>query len=508
MSQDMQQARTAADPSFNPRTGGQHGAVAHTAPEEVQALLTAAATAAGPVAAVAPAERQRWLNAVADALEASADDLAALADEETGLGLPRLAGEVAGAAASARFYGRVAAEGSWLGAARDSTPAGTLVRFKVPLGPVAVFGASNFPFGFGVFGHDTASALAAGCPVVAKAHPAHPRLSVQIAELAAAALAEAGAPQGAFGLVTGFDAGLQAVDSPLIRAVAFTGSQAGGMALVQRAAGRGVPVFAEMGTVNPVLVTPAAAADGAAVRELAAGFTGSFTLGAGQFCTKPGLLLAPAGSGLPEAVRRAMADVVPAPLLTAGIAGSYRTGLAALTEAAGAPVPPADAGSAAGWQAAPELIEVRPEQLVPGSRLLEECFGPVALICEYEDFGQALALAAVLQPSLAASVFSGGDGDADAAAAVAALVPKVGRVAVNTWPTGVANTWAQQHGGPWPATSRPEATSVGAGALERFVRPVAVQNAPEAFLPPPVAPENPWGIPQRIDGARTDPGTT
>ncbi|CEA09268.1 Alpha-ketoglutaric semialdehyde dehydrogenase [Arthrobacter saudimassiliensis] len=330
---------------------------------------------------------------------------------------------------------------------------------------------------------------------------------MQIAELAAAALAEAGAPQGTFGLVTGFDAGLQAVDSPLIRAVAFTGSQAGGMALVQRAAGRGVPVFAEMGTVNPVLVTPAAAADGAAVRALAAGFTGSFTLGAGQFCTKPGLLLAPAGSGLPEAVRRAVADVVPAPLLTAGIAGSYRTGLAALTEAAGAPVPPADAGPAAGWHAAPELVEVRPEQLVPGSRLLEECFGPVALICEYEDFGQALALAAVLQPSLAASVFTGGDGDTDAAAAVAALVPRVGRVAVNTWPTGVANTWAQQHGGPWPATSRPEATSVGAGALERFVRPVAVQNAPEAFLPPPVAPENPWGIPQRIDGVPAAPGT-
>jgi len=214
-----------------------------------------------------------------------------------------------------RFYAAVVRDGGWLGATIDTATPGRpdLRRVNVPLGPVAVFGASNFPFGFGVLGHDTATALGAGCPVVAKAHPAHPRLSAELAAVAREALDAAGAPAGTLGVVAGFDAGRRLVDHPAIRAVAFTGSLRGGLALWRQAAARDepVPVYAEMGTVNTVVVTPAAAA--ARADAIATGFVGSFTLGMGQFCTKPGLLLVPAGSGLAERVAAALTAAAPTP---------------------------------------------------------------------------------------------------------------------------------------------------------------------------------------------------
>lgn len=503
------------DPSFDPRTGEQHGSVPHTAPEHVAEILRRAQGAAPRIAGTSPATREAWLAAIAEDLRAHEDELVQLAGEETGLGADRLRGELAKCAASTVFYGAVAAEGSYLGASTEGIGGdSTLSRWNIPVGPVAVFGASNFPFGFGVIGHDVASALGAGCPVIVKAHPAHPRLSVWLAELVSDALDRAGAPVGSYALVVGFDAGLQLVDAAEITAVAFTGSQGGGMALVARAAARGVPVFAEMGTVNPVFVTTDAAADSAGI---AAGFVGSFTLGAGQFCTKPGLLFAPAGAGIFDAVRARLGQVPRAPLLTAGIARGYRAGLAGLAEAVGAtgaagtgaeataavtdtPVEPAD-----GYAVDPQAFLVRLEDLHPGSRLLEECFGPAALICEYEDAAAALDALARLQPSLVASVFTGGPGDPESAEVVARLLGQVGRVALNAWPTGVATSWSMQHGGPWPATSRSDATSVGAGALGRFVRAVAVQNADPAHLPAALQPDNPWRIPRRIDGRLTLP---
>ena len=318
--------------SFNPRNGLVVPAPAPDTPEAVDAVVATAAAAAEPMAAVPPATRAGWLTAVADAVEAEAEPLAALADEETALGLPRLTGELAGAARALRFYGSVAAEGSYLQAAIDHAAPGRsrpdVRRVNVPLGPVAVFGASNFPFGFGVLGHDTASALAAGCPVVVKAHPAHPRLSARLAEIAGGAMAGAGVTTGPFGIVHGFDAGTRLVSHPAVRAVGFTGSLAGGLALWQLAASRPevIPVYAEMGTVNTVVVTPSAAAERPA--EIAAGFVGSFTLGMGQFCTKPGLLLAPAGSGLAEETGRALAAAAPDGWpLTEAIAGAYHIGL-------------------------------------------------------------------------------------------------------------------------------------------------------------------------------------
>jgi NADP-dependent aldehyde dehydrogenase len=490
--------------SADPRTGTAVPAPDESSSGEVATAIEAAAAAADAVAAVPPETRSSWLNAIADDLAARADELVALADEETALGLPRLAGELAGAARSMRFYGSVAAEGSYLRPVIDHAaphiPRPDVRRVQVPLGPVAVFGASNFPFGFGVLGHDTASAIAAGCPVVVKAHPAHPRLSARLAEIATRALAEAGAPAGTLGIVHGFDAGARLVTHPLIRAVGFTGSQAGGMALWRLAATRHevIPVYAEMGTVNTVVVTPAAAARRGA--EIAAGFVGSFTLGMGQFCTKPGLLLVPAGAGMADEVARALESAAPQGwLLTEAIAAAYAEGIGRLQEA-GAKVIARVPAAGGGWAASPVVLQADARSMTAGSPLLEECFGPVAIVVEYAGDQAGSVPVHVLPGSLAAGVHGEDHDDPYLAPLVAELSRRCGRVVVNGWPTGVAVGWAQHHGGPWPATSTPAHTSVGAAALDRFTRPVAYQDVPDGALPPALRDGNPWRLSRRVDG--------
>ncbi|WP_148573588.1 aldehyde dehydrogenase family protein [Nocardioides caldifontis] len=489
------------DTSYDPRTGAPVAQAEDTDPEELRAVLGRAAAAAPLAAAASPRTRLAWLSAVAEALEAHADELTGLADQETALGVARLSGEVARAAAQLRFYGEVAVEGSFVGLTVDEATETTprLVRVNRPLGPVAVFGASNFPFAFSVLGNDTGAAIAAGCPVVAKAHPAHLGLSLRQAELARAALASAGAPEGLFQLVVGHRTGVELVQAPEITAVAFTGSQSGGMALWRLANEREVviPVYAEMGTVNPVVVTRPGAAEMATVAE---GFVGSFTLGNGQFCTKPGLMLAPAGTGAAEAVGEALRAAAPSPvMLTQGIAESVTAGIGQL-EDAGAEVVARVDPSGEGWSAPAAVLRAGTSALKPGSRLLEECFGAVALVCEYSSDEELREALSTLQSSLAASVITGGADDQEAAALVDGLSQKVGRVVVDGWPTGVAFTWAQQHGGPWPSTSVPSATSVGAAGLERFVRPVTYQSAHDGLLPPEARADDPWALPRRVDG--------
>ena len=495
-----------ATTSYRPRDGSAAGTVPDTSPDAVAAAVERAALAAPVLGAVAPQLRRGWLNDVAVALEAHRDELVALADEETALGADRLTGEVTRTAGQLRFYGDVAAEGSYLGLTVDSATATAppLVRVNRPLGPVAVFGASNFPFAFSVLGNDTASALAAGCPVLVKAHPAHVRLSVRLVQIATEALDRAGAPRGTLSLVTGHEAGIQLVQSDPVAAVAFTGSQSGGMALWRLANERPrvIPVFAEMGTVNPVVMTRAALER---LPEIAARFVGSFTRGAGQVCTKPGLLLAPAEAGVPAAVGRALADAAPTPvMLTASIAAAVHDGLTELTAAGATPVHhvPADG---AGWSAPAAVLSAPVTALGAGSRLLEECFGAVAVVVEYTDEHELRHALAALQGSLAASVMTGAGDDPDAAWLVEALTAIVGRVAVGDWPTGVAFTWAQHHGGPWPATTVPSATSVGAAALDRFVRPLTYQSVPDAWLPSEARSDNPWALPRRVDGHPVSP---
>jgi NADP-dependent aldehyde dehydrogenase len=322
---------------------------------------------------------------------------------------------------------------------------------------------------------------------------------VRLGQIASAALAESGAPAGVFAVVVGFDAGLALVDAAPIAAVAFTGSQTGGMALVQRAGQRTnpIPVFAEMGTVNPVVVTPAAAR--ARISDLAQGFAQSFTMGTGQFCTKPGLLLTPAGSDAARHVAAALADLPAGWLLTGAMASAYRAGCQSLAEAGAAAAGQGNSPSA-GFASAPTVFTARADDLTMGSRLLQECFGPAALVIEYADLDQLREVLGRLQPSLAATIASGGCDDVDLPWLVQLLASSAGRVVVDGWPTGVANTWAQQHGGPWPATSRADATSVGASALDRFTRPVAFQGVADSVLPPPLRSGNPWAVPQRVNG--------
>ena len=489
--------------SHDPRTGLAVDHLPASSPEEVAAAVALAAAAAPTLAAAAPAERAGWLRGVADALEEAADHLVAVADEETGLGRQRLDGEVLHTAAQLRHYADAAVEGSWLDATIDHAagPAGSdLRRANVPLGPVAVFAASNFPFAFGVAGHDTGTALATGCPVVVKGHPAQPRLSAAVASVVATALADAGAPAGTFGLVSGFAAGEQVVLHPAISAVAFTGSPAGGFSVCRLVATRPVPipVFAELGTVNPVVVTPAAAA--ARGDEIAAGLVESATLGFGQFCTKPGLVLVPAGSGLAGRVEEAVDERAPHGwLLTEGMATAYAVGVAELLAAGGEllAVAPADTS---GWAVSAVVVSTTADNMLRQPEFYREVFGPVTVLVEYDTPEQRDAVLSSLPGALAASVFAEPEETVELSSLVARLSAQAGRVVVDGFPTGVASTWAQHHGGPWPATTAPAYTSVGAGGLRRFVRPVCLQGAPEAVLPSAVRDDNPWRVPQRVDG--------
>jgi NADP-dependent aldehyde dehydrogenase len=488
-------ARVAQDVSYRPRSGAAGDGPAWTSATDVQAAVSAAASCATEVGEATPRERTGWLEAVAAAMVAASEELVALADEETALGTSRLSGELSRAAVNMRYYASGGERGEWLRVRKQRLPGPPeidLRRANLPVGPVAVFGASNFPFQFGVLGHDTCSALAAGCPVLVKTHPAHPRLSVRLGELARHALAEAGAPAGAFALVVGFEAGLALVDSPVIRAVAFTGSQRGGMALVERARQRPypIPVYAEMGTVNPVLVTPAASAR---MGPIAEEFVGAVTLGAGQFCTKPGLLLTPHGAGGPAAVAERVSAGDGVWLLNSGISAAYSDGITDM-ERAGASVLARGGSPPDGYAASPTVLGVDIDALVPGSRLLEECFGPVAIVAEYDRVDAALGVLARMQPSLVGTVYADSADDPDLAPAVARLAGQTGRVVMNGPSTGVACVDAMHHGGPWPSTSNPATTSVGAEALGRFTRPVAFQNVPDAALPPALRDTDPWNL--------------
>jgi NADP-dependent aldehyde dehydrogenase len=488
--------------SFDPRTGRSVAAPAGTDEAGVDAAVSSAVGAADAMARCQPDERASWLRAIASDIEERAATLVSLADEETALGPERLRGELAKAAAALRFYGTAASEGSWLGVSIDrrSGDRPDLRRVNRALGPVAVFGASNFPFGFGVVGHDTASALAVGCPVVAKAHPAHPRLSEALAEAASAALAREGAPGGALTLVSGFSAGQQLVVHPAITAVAFTGSQEGGMALWRLANSRElvIPVFAEMGTVNTVVVTPEGAV--ARGRDVAEGFIESFTSGLGQVCTKPGVLLVPRTSDMTELLSAALRRSAPSGwLLTEHIAREFAHGVRSFVDL-GAEVLGRVEAPGQGFGAAPTLLRVPVEAMIAHPRFREECFGPVALVCEYGDQAELDDVLRRLPGSLAAAVQGSGDGDWAVPGLVEQLSRTAGRVVVNGWTPGVAAGWAQHHGGPWPATSNSTATSVGSAGLLRFVRPTTYQNVPDAALPAALQASNPWRLPRRIDG--------
>ncbi|MBW9119788.1 aldehyde dehydrogenase (NADP(+)) [Microbacterium trichothecenolyticum] len=474
-----------------------------TTPTELEALARAAAAAAPIWRATDAATRASWLRAAADALDAHIDELVEIADEETRLGETRLRGEVGRTTGQLRLFASVVEEGSYLELTVDDADASAtpprpeLRRMLTGVGPVAVFSASNFPFAFSVAGGDTASALAAGNPVIVKAHSGHPRLSERTAAIVAAALAEAGAPEGSLALVEGREAGNALVQHPSIQAAGFTGSLGGGRALFDLASSRPdpIPFYGELGSVNPVVITPAAVA--ARGEMLAQGLVGSYTLGVGQFCTKPGVVFVPDGSGFEELVAGFAAGAAGGPLLTDRITAAFPSGIEHLEAdpsvsvvARGLPV---EAGSAQPVVLATDAAAVatRPETL------LEECFGPVTLLVRYSADEELHAALEAVPGSLTATLHSE-PGDA-VAAVLEVLTRKAGRVLFAGWPTGVAVTWSQHHGGPWPATTSLH-TSVGATAIRRFLRPVVFQDAPQALLPDVLRDQSLERLPHRRNG--------
>ena len=480
--------------SRDARTGQTRGQVAVAA----DAATVDAAVRAAHATLDALADRPRraaLLRAAAGAVESRAAELIAAADAETALGVPRLTGELARVAYQFRFFADIVDEGAFLGVVIDAPdpaavpPRPELRRWKVPLGTVAVFAASNFPFAFSVPGGDTASAFAAGCPVVVKAHPDHPETS----ELAAAAIREAagqaGLPADVLTLVHGYQAGADLVRHPLVSAVGFTGSIPGGRALFDLAVARPVPIpfYGELGSLNPVLVTERAAA--ARSGEIASGLVASYTLGQGQFCTKPGLVLipaGPAGDALTRTVTEAAAAVGPGPLLDARMREHFLAGFAARAAAPG--VRTLAAAAAAPTGDAPEavragLLEVDAADL--GGELLEECFGPVTVLVRYRDAADAEAVLGRLGGNLTATLHAEVT-EPGAAAWLTRLSRFAGRVVFGGWPTGVAVAPAMTHGGPYPATTTPT-TLVGGTAIDRWLRPVTFQTAPPELLPPELA---------------------
>ncbi|QES50735.1 aldehyde dehydrogenase (NADP(+)) [Streptomyces venezuelae] len=504
--------------SVDPRTGKQREQVAAEAtPQDLDEAVRAAH--ASRTALADRTARIAFLRAAAELLDGSAEAVVRTADAETALGTARLTGELARTTYQLRAFADAVEEGSYLDIRIDhpapdlAPPRPGLRRYKVPLGVVAVYAASNFPLAFSVPGGDTASALAAGCPVVVKAHPDHPATSELCGSLLRRAAVAVGLPEAVVAVVHGFEAGLDLIRHPLVSAAGFTGSIRGGRALFDAASARPVPIpfHGELGSLNPVVVTPSAAAERA--EEIGAGLAGSVTLGVGQFCVKPGLVLVPAGPDgdrLAEALAKGLADTGPGVLLDHRMRDGFVSGVAeraALPEVtapvAAGPGPDAGDGGSGGHTVAAGFLSVPAGRLTDPAYavLLEECFGPVTVLARYADQHEAATvldrlpgnLSATLQ--LSAAETAGGPGPA------AELIDRVtrlaGRVVVNGWPTGVAVAPAQHHGGPYPAATS-HSTSVGGTAIERWLRPVAYQSVPDPLLPPELRDANPLGLPRRV----------
>ncbi|MGW6391807.1 aldehyde dehydrogenase (NADP(+)) [Streptomyces sp. NPDC055103] len=500
----------AAEPvwSVDPRTGKPREQVAVEATaEEVDRAVRAAH---GARAALADRTvRAAFLRTAADLLDGAREHVIEAADAETALGPVRLTGELARTTAQLRSFAEVVEEGSFLDIRIDlpdpaaTPPRADMRRWKIPLGVVAVYAASNFPLAFSVPGGDTASALAAGCPVVVKAHPDHPATSELCASLLRRAAAKEGLPEDVVVLVHGFDAGVELVRHPLVAAAGFTGSVRGGRALFDAAAARPVPIpfHGELGSLNPVVLTPAAAEERAG--ELGTGLAGSMTLGAGQFCTKPGFVLAPrgeAGDRFLAALTTGVSETEPAVMLDHRMRDAFVAGVAerGALDGVDTPVTPGPGGA---HTVSAGVLAVDADRLTGGAPgdghdlLLEECFGPVTVVARYSSREEITAVLGRLPGNLTATLHIAEE-DGDAASLLAELTPLAGRVLVNGWPTGVAVAAAQHHGGPYPATTS-TSTSVGATAIERWLRPVTYQSTPDHLLPPELRDGNPLGLPRR-----------
>jgi 2,5-dioxopentanoate dehydrogenase len=459
-------------------------------------------------------DRAVFLETIAGEIEALGDDLIERAMAETGLPQARLEGERGRTCGQLRLFASVVRAGEWLDVRidpalpeREPMPRVDLRQRHVALGPVAVFGASNFPLAFSVAGGDTASSLAAGCPVVVKAHSAHPGTSELVGRAVQAAVAKCGLPEGVFSLLfgAGREVGQALVSEPRIQAVGFTGSRAGGLALLATAQARPqpIPVYAEMSSINPVFLLPEALQ--ARNKAIAEGFVASLNMGAGQFCTNPGLVIGVKGPEL-DAFVTAAGGVVKASaaqtMLTPGIHAAYEQGVGQLAGSGKArEVARGEAGEGP-HQCQGGLFVAGASDFLADEGLQAEVFGATSLVIECEDLAEMVSVAEQLEGQLTATLQLD-DGDLEAARALLpTLERKAGRVLVNGWPTGVEVCHAMVHGGPFPATSDARTTSVGSAAIQRFLRPVCYQNLPDGLLPEALQDGNPLKVSRLVDGRR------
>jgi NADP-dependent aldehyde dehydrogenase len=498
---------------FNPATNEQLDPAYSLITEDQLTTATSAAAAAYPsFSTLDPAAHAAFLDAIADNIEAIGEELIIRAGQETGLPAARLQGERARTTGQLRLFANVVRQGDFRGVRIDPAlpertpmPRADIRQRQIPLGPVAVFGASNFPLAFSTAGGDTASALAAGCPVVFKAHNAHPGTSELVGQAIAKAVKDHGLHPGVFSLIYGPGAsiGQALVADPAIKAVGFTGSQGAGIALMRTAAARPepIPVYAEMSSLNRVFVF-----DGALkgdVDALAAAYVTAVTGSSGQICTSPGLLFAPAGElgdKLAAAVGRAISACAGQTMLTEGIAGSWNAGAEALGSADGVTVVGKGTDGPTENAPAPAIFGTQIRDFVTNHVLHEEIFGAASLVIRYSSTAELLEAITKLEGQLTASLQLTEEDYATAAPLIPALEQKVGRIIINGWPTGVEVGHAMVHGGPFPATSDTRTTSVGTLAINRFLRPVAYQNIPQELLPAALQDTNPWQLNRRIDG--------
>jgi NADP-dependent aldehyde dehydrogenase len=454
---------------------------------EIRAACAAAAAAAPTFAATSTAQRAALLRALANSMQAACETLVPLADRETHLGAGRLNGELDRTSFQLERFATLVEGGASRPVLDDAAVAGPppaghprLTRVAVPLGPVAMFSASNFPFAFSVLGGDTASALAAGCPVVIKAHPGHPELSRAVFALAAACVAAAGLPVGVLQLVegAGIDVGVGLVRDPAITSVAFTGSVRGGVALWREANARPrpIPFYGELGSINPLVALTAPDESQAAV------LAGSITLGCGQFCTSPGVLIVrddEASQTFVKQLADALSKTTPHAMLHPGIRAGFNAGVAKLHGRAGVKtlVAAPATGEGSGAPGA-HLFAASAESFIKDEVLREEVFGPSCLVVTVKDAEEALQVLHAVEGTLTVTLW-GADADTpENRRLVTAAQNIAGRVLFGSVPTGVAVTAGQQHGGPWPSSTQPFTTSVGDASIERFLRPVALQDAP------------------------------
>ena len=481
-----------------------------TADDLARACLLADA-AVEPYRALSLEERANFLETIAQRILDLGPALIERASQESGLPTARLEGERGRTVGQLRLFAKVVRDGLFLEATLDSAlpertpPRADLRMRKIPVGPVAVFGASNFPLAFSVAGGDTASALAAGCPVVVKAHNAHLGTSELVGKAVLQAALDCGMPEGVFSLLIGEGnmIGGDLVSHPAIRAVGFTGSRAGGLALAQIASRRKepIPVYAEMSSINPVYLLPGALANGGAA--LAGAFVDSLTMGVGQFCTNPGLVIGVAGPQFDafRAAATAALQLKPAgTMLTAGIHTAYTDAVGIRAGIAGVTLVAHGSSEGAGCAAKAALYECDATTFLANPALEEEIFGPVSLLIACKDEGELLAVTRHLEGQLTATVHAVASDHALAGALLPLLERKVGRILFNGFPTGVEVAHAMVHGGPFPATTDPRSTSVGATAIERFLRPVCYQDVPAGLLPDALKDGNPLRIARLVNG--------